>query len=357
MTRARFVEAARTNLWQAATRVWGVVLSRLLIGFIVLVAAEVLSGSAVPMGLWHPWTILVTYWLYFAHFFFFTTLAVWTGRTALTALYLWGVLFGLYESWITKVIWAGYSGDGTLAMGRIGPYGFSEISMVFFFHPVMSFIVPLAVACVLYPPLRGHFPGLAWLTGTGLHARLARGYLVLSLAPIMAMNSGGLINLVANWLVVVAVLVVLVWASRGARAQPNADAVVIVGRPGFGALCIYLAVLYGGSYFLLRPEGLPSAPVQALTGALYAVALVGLLVHPRRDAAPAAPVAAGEARCVVRTLGALFALALVGTLIATITTEWLVVIALNFVVWTYGGFALTALCVLAGVGRRLVRTA
>jgi hypothetical protein len=30
----------------------------------------------------------------FAHFFFFTTLAVWTGRTSFWSLYLWGVLFG-----------------------------------------------------------------------------------------------------------------------------------------------------------------------------------------------------------------------------------------------------------------------
>ena len=68
----------------------------------------------------------MTYWLYFAHFFFFTTLAVRTGRTSLWSLYLWGVLYGLYESWITKVIWYGYGGDGKLALGRIGPYGFAS---------------------------------------------------------------------------------------------------------------------------------------------------------------------------------------------------------------------------------------
>ena len=81
-----------------------VVFARVLIGLIVLICAEVFSGASLRMGLWHPWTLLVTYWLYFAHFFFLTTLAVRTGRTSLSALYLWGVLFGLYESWITKVI-------------------------------------------------------------------------------------------------------------------------------------------------------------------------------------------------------------------------------------------------------------
>ena len=81
----------------------GVLAARLLIGLIVLICAEVFSGASLQIGLWHPWTWIVTYWLYLAHFFFFTTLAVRTGRTSLWSLYLWGVLYGLYESWITKV--------------------------------------------------------------------------------------------------------------------------------------------------------------------------------------------------------------------------------------------------------------
>ena len=80
-------------------------------------------GPSLQIGIWNPWTLLVTYWLYFAHFFFLTTLAVSTRRTSLWSLSLWGVLFGLYESWITKVIWAGYGADGKLILGRIGRTG------------------------------------------------------------------------------------------------------------------------------------------------------------------------------------------------------------------------------------------
>ena len=171
-----------------------VVFPRLLIGWIILICAEVFSGASLGVGLWNPWTLVVTYWLYFAHFFFFTTLAVRTGRTSFGSLYLWGVLFGLYESWITKVIWHGYSGDGKFIMGSIGPYGISEISMVFIFHPVMAFILPLAVTCLLYPSLRRLFPDLAWLTGMSRGARVVQVYLVLSFVPTMAMNSGGSAN-------------------------------------------------------------------------------------------------------------------------------------------------------------------
>jgi len=175
-----------------------VLFARLLIGLIVLICAEVFSGASLHAGLWSPFTLLVTYWLYFAHFFLFTTLAARTGRTSLSSLYLWGVLFGLYESWITKVIWHGYDGDGKLAMGNIGPYGFSEISMVFLFHPVVSFILPLTVTCLICPPLRRLFPELCWFTGRSWRPRMVQVYVIFSLAPVMAMNSGGLRNLAAN---------------------------------------------------------------------------------------------------------------------------------------------------------------
>ena len=214
-------------------------LARLAVGLVVLICAEVFSGASLAMGLWHPWTLVVTYWLYFAHFFFFTTLAVRTGRTSLSSLYLWGVLFGLYESWITKVIWHGYSGDGKFVLGSIGPYGFSEISMVFLFHPVMSFILPLSVACLLSPSLRRAFPDLAWLTGRGRWARCIRAYVIISLAPVMAMNSGGPMNLILNVVVAIVCLLVLLRLARSAFESPGGQHIVVFSRWGFaGAVLV-----------------------------------------------------------------------------------------------------------------------
>jgi hypothetical protein len=242
-----------------------IVFPRLLIGLIVLICAEVFSGASLQIGLWHPWTWMMTYWLYFAHFFFFTTLAVRTGRTSLWSLYLWGVLYGLYESWITKVIWYGYGGDGKFVLGRIGPFGFGEISMAFLFHPVMSFLLPLAVACLLCPPLRRLFPDLAWFTGGSRGARVVRAYLVFSLAPVVGMNSGGPANLALNVAVILALLLILSRLARTGLAASDGRSIAVFGRWGFVGLCLYLALLYGVSYFVLRPEGLPSVGVQLLT--------------------------------------------------------------------------------------------
>ena len=246
------------------------------------------------MGLWHPWTLVVTYWLYFAHFFFFTTLAVRTGRTSLGSLYLWGVLFGLYEFWITKVIWHGYGGDGKFVMGSIGPYGYSEISMAFIFHPVASFILPLAVACLLCPPLRRLFPDLAWFTGRSKSVRVVQVYLVISLACVLAMNSGGPVNLALNLAFALVLLLVLSRLARSALESSDGLRIVVFGRWGFVGLCMYLMLLYGVTYPFLRPDGLPSVPLQLFTFVFYALAIAGLWLHRRREPLPADAVQVDE---------------------------------------------------------------
>jgi hypothetical protein len=114
----------------------------LLAGSLSMFFAEVLSGSSV---LWFVsgWAWLVTFWLYLAHFLLFINLALIFKRTSLTALYLWGVLFGLYEAWITKVTWAGYMGSEP-GWGKILGFAFPELPLiVFFWHPVFAFILPV----------------------------------------------------------------------------------------------------------------------------------------------------------------------------------------------------------------------
>ena len=318
------------------------VFARLLVGLVVLICAEVFSGASLGAGLWNPWTLLVTYWLYFAHFFLLTTLAVRTGRTSLSSLYLWGILYGLYESWITKVIWSGYNADGKFAMGHIGPYGFSEISMVFIYHPVASFILPLAVACLLCPPLRGLFPELAWFTGKSRGARVVQAYLVFSFAPVMAFNSGGPINLMVNLALAITLLLVLVRLAQPALDAPDGRPIVVFGRWGFGGLCVYLAFLYGVGYVVLRPGGRPSVAVQLFTFVFYAFAVAALLLLRRREPLAVAPVEKRELRLVKVLFVVLLALALVISMLGW-NPVLFPVIALNFVVWALLGFLLAAL--------------
>jgi hypothetical protein len=336
---------------QSACRVSRVVCARFLVGLIVLICAEVFSGASLGAGLWNPWTLLVTYWLYFAHFFLFTTLAVRTGRTSLSCLYLWGVLFGLYESWITKVIWSGYNADGKFAMGHIGPYGFSEISMVFIFHPVASFILPLAVTCLLCPPLRCLFPELAWFTKKTRGARMVQIYLVISFAPVMAMNSGGPLNLAANLVLAIIGLYVLFWLSRPVLSANDGGRIVAFGRWGFTGLCVYLALLYGVGYVALRPGARPSVVVQLFTFVFYGLAIAGLWLHRKREPLPAfvaPPVEKREVHLVRNLFLVVLALALA---LAPLGHNALLfpVLVPNFIIWALLGFVLTALPLAKGL--------
>jgi len=333
---------------------WSAVFARLMVGLVILICAEVFSGASLQNGLWHPWTLLMTYWLYFAHFFFFTTLAVLTGRTSFWSLYLWGVLFGLYESWITKVIWYGYGGDGKFAVGSIGPFGLSEMTMVSIFHPMMAFIFPLAVTCLLCPPLRRLFPDLAWFTGRSKGARIVQGYLILSFAPVMAMNSGGPMNLAVNLAVAIVVLVMLSRLARPALDSADGRAIVVFGRWGFAGLCVYLLWLYGVSYFYLRPEGLPSAAVQLGTLGFYAVAVAGLWLHRRREPldAEAVHVEKRELRLVASLFAVLMAL---GLALSPLSKNPILfgIIVPNFVIWMALGGLLAVASLVSAVRERL----
>ncbi|MCC6795381.1 MAG: hypothetical protein IT366_09705 [Candidatus Hydrogenedentes bacterium] len=335
MTNARAAEVqphttiSRTSLVSA----------RLFVGLIVLVGAEGLSGASIRTGLWHPWTLLVTYWLYFAHFFFFTTLAIRTRKTSLPALYLWGVLFGLYETWITKVVWAGFEGNGHFTLGKIGPYGFAEINMVFFFHPLLSFLLPLCVLTVLSPGCRRMFPELAGLMRDTRKARMLRVYLVVMYVTVLSLISGGPLNIAINIVVVAAAGWVLLRFGENALKDKPAESLLVLRPRGFAVVCVYLAFLYGLTYFYLRPGALPSAAVQFATFIFYAAAILSLMRVPAVVPQAAPPMDPAERSRGTRMLMTILVCAL---LLSLLSGSPILAIATvpHFVLWTLIGFVL-----------------
>ena len=224
--------------------------------------------------------------------------------------------------------------------------------MVFLFHPVMSFIVPLAVACLLWPSLRRTFPELAWFTGTGKGPRLVRAYMIVSFALVMAMNSGGPINLTFNLAFAVLLLLALLRLDGPATESRDGQDIVVFGRWGFVGLCAYLMFLYGVTYVLLRPDGLPSMAVQLFTVVFYAGAIIGLVIHHGSERLPVAggEVDERERQLVKRVFTILAALAIPLSLLAGNPVLYIPIVA-NFLIWTPLGFVLTGTAIVRGAYR------
>ncbi len=258
----------------------------LLAGALSMFFAEALSGSSV---LWFitPWAWMVTFWLYLAHILLFINLALVFKRTSLTALYLWGVLFGLYESWITKVTWAGYAGQSP-GIGKFLGFALPEFPLiVFFWHPVFSFILPILAFEVLSGKnkiLPTHRP---YLMKTPLHWLLALFAIAIG-ADFLSMNAkGNIIVTVVTILGSIAIIGILYALSRKLFGVRFSIESLKLGRIGMSILLVYLIVLYVFAFVYILPER--TAPPLTIILTLGAYAVIAVLLYLKKPDAPASP--------------------------------------------------------------------
>lgn len=253
----------------------------LLAGMLSMLCAEVFSGASVLWFL-QPLGWLLTFPLYLAHLLFFLNVAFLSGRISLPSLYLFGVLFGLYETWITKVAWAGYIGQSPAYAPVLGFATVESAIILFFWHPVMSCILPVLVFEVLSlsssgenPVILGH---MRLLTKTPLHLAAALGIAIAG-AAFLSMNSGfNLISALPTLFVTVLLVGVLLYIARRWNGHRFSVFSLSLGRRAFLFLCLYLALLYALTFIFLLPERIPPWETLLLTIAFYLMVLVVLWI-------------------------------------------------------------------------------
>ncbi len=289
-------------------------------GFLAFALPEVLAGSGRNWPL-RPDFYLIVYPLYALHFLVLSHIALRTRRTSWSALYLFGIVFGLYESWITKVIWAGYPGSGGFALGGFGPwFGIHEtLGLVLFFHAVTSFLLPLAVLGRLFPAWGAAFPRPDWLFAETRWGKARRLALLLIWAAMSALNLSTIGAFLLSWLPMLA----LIWAGwrwlsrQGATAEQADAARPALSRAGLILSLAALALVYAVPFAYWRPEDVPPAPALALTAIFYLlIALMIWRLGPTPKAAAPVPVPPDAARMPWRWLLALFATGLALVVIA-----------------------------------------
>ncbi|MBI9042853.1 MAG: hypothetical protein JEZ06_00115 [Anaerolineaceae bacterium] len=120
------------------------------LGLLSTFFAEVISGADL-FPFFHGWGIIIVVPLYLLHALLLITIIFRKGHPTLPSLYFAGTLFGLYEAYITKILW---NPDWGSDIFKIADIAVLEVFvLVFFWHIWMSFIIPLIAA-------------ETWLTGT-----------------------------------------------------------------------------------------------------------------------------------------------------------------------------------------------
>jgi hypothetical protein len=285
----------------------------LLLSVLSVALAEVTVASA-PLAFVNPVEAAFLVVFYGSHLLVFAWLAFHRGWPSLTALWFAGVLFGLYEFYITKVLWSPPWGD-TISIGHIDVL--SLIVLAFFWHPFMAFIFPLAVAEAGGTKSRG-VAGQSPTRGAGLVQNRRTWLLVLGTgAAVHGLMTGSPgVAIASMGSALAAVGLAMCWWRRGDRQQRwTLRALLPNDRQGR-----WIAVLLAAQYVVFiptwAPERMPSLAGHVVVWILYATfALLlwsALRTSPRTEPRdhPAGPIG----RVTIATIASLLAISALASL-------------------------------------------
>jgi hypothetical protein len=210
------------------------------------------------------------------------------GRVSFPTLFLAGAILGLYEAYITKVIWSPTWGDVHPSLGGIAVV--QTAILVLFWHPVMAFVLPVVVGENIYTRSTETLAALP--SGLQSSLKTKRGALMACLA--LAFLCGGY-HSTANSssfiaglsaLLSIAGLIALGWAWNVLRAgREYAFRELLPTR----RQTLVLAALLGSWYLLagvlIRREAIPrSLEPHLIVWAMYAILFTLLHYSLKRSA-------------------------------------------------------------------------
>ncbi|MFX0071540.1 MAG: hypothetical protein ACFFAO_10665 [Candidatus Hermodarchaeota archaeon] len=241
--------------------------SIILIGCLSMFLAEVFAGSS-QMWFIDAWSLIVTFPLYLAHLLFFLNLSIKTKKTSIPQLYLWGVLFGLYESWITKVLWFGYPNAEGPTIALVGGIAISEfLVLVLFWHPILAFVMPILIfesftlsqESSLKVEQRVFPSHLAYIKKYNKRFTYFCIFLIILGSVILSINAGyNLFVVIVAIIGSISLIFVLYYLIN--KKNPNSFSIysLKLGKKGFIIVTSYLIALYIITFIFLLPERIPN---------------------------------------------------------------------------------------------------
>lgn len=246
----------------------------ILIGSLSTFFAEVVSGSDM-FPFFHPWGLIVVLPLYTLHLLVLVTIIGFKGFLRLPTLFWAGTLFGLYEAYITKVLWEPPWGP-TLNIAGVAPI--EIVILVLWWHPLMAFIVPVIFAeCTLTSSREtlSHLPRRIYHWLTRKHT-----YVLFAIAGglFQSINSASPYHSLASGVMTIGVLfgLIYIWREKlqGARFRFRD---LLPSEKEFRVLAVLIAFIYVILTPLLRPESLPTIVPQVIIWSLYVIFILFLV--------------------------------------------------------------------------------
>lgn len=256
----------------------------LFIGILAVFYAEVNSGSS-PLWFVNPWGLIIVFWLYFSHLLFYVNVAIRKNRVSLSQLYLLGCLVGLYEGPITKVLYHGYPNGDPASVVFMGFAVLEFIMLVFFWHPIFSFLLPVIVFELLSLDYLQKNAIHSWLEDSVFFTRprLAK-FIFMTIAFIgatfLASNTGfdyGIILFagLGNFIM----LMILKWFNLNNQNLKGIQSLYLSNK-WFIIVFIYLILLYTITFSFLETQYIPQLYTLALTGLIYIFILGLFFISP-----------------------------------------------------------------------------
>lgn len=185
----------------------------LLLSFTSVFFAEVIAGSS-KYPFYDFWGLLVVVPLYGLHtivLLFILKKYLGNRKILFASLYFAGVLFGLYEAYLTKVLWVGLSPDAFIFL-QISIIDF--IVLVFFWHPIFAFIIPCLVFEGFMTKDRYLYEGLPTFLKKMINSPIGRTVIFGLIGLFMTINASGPLALVMSAVFAVVPLILLYYFLR-----------------------------------------------------------------------------------------------------------------------------------------------
>lgn len=241
--------------------------------------AEVLSGADM-FPFFHGWGLLVVVPLYGLHILVLGHLVFQAPRVRFSSLIFAGMLFGLYEAYLTKVLWAPPWGEVVIAAG-IAPV--ETLVLVFWWHTWFAFLIPLLAAESILTAGREVQASLPGVFGRLFNSRWGWTAVLIFGGVFQSVNSPSVGRSLLSGLSTTAVLAGLVLLFRRlTRGKPYSLRDLLPDRRQFRILLIPSALMYLSLTLILRPEAIPGLTGQLVIWMLYAVTGLLLLLSQRK---------------------------------------------------------------------------